>query len=365
MLLTNTRKYFCALLICCMALISGTPAFASEDPPVNLGVIERISSEHFLSASSLMLDASPATLAYSNNSSNYSQVFLDAVSRYRIQLREMGEEYSSVRSEADVQSTALHADGTLHVVVQETTFLSIKGAGTDTGYATMHELIFQNDNGELTLLQDVFLEPSGLLPLYEAEKFVASDSEYFNVANNATMFMNEAESAETVRPTDNDVDYLTSPRAGYNYTAMANYLEQYWKSYNPNYRRFDSDCTNFVSQALRVGGWQDKPGWYGSADYWWYNSLNQSKSWTSVDYWGTFARNSGRTTMLSNVWYLRKGDVLQVTTPGTNQKIHTMMVSYFADSTPYFTYHTTDRYRRSMKQVLLDWNGASYYAYQT
>lgn len=84
-----------------------------------------------------------------------------------------------------------------------------------------------------------------------------------------------------------------------------------------------------------------------------------------MDYWGTFARNSGRTSMLSNVWYLQRGDVLQVTNPGSGQKVHTMMVSYVNNGVPYFTYHTSNRYRRSMNQVLLDWKDATYYAYRT
>ena len=38
-----------------------------------------------------------------------------------------------------------------------------------------------------------------------------------------------------------------------------------------------------------------------------------------------------------------------------------MMVSYVSGGTPYLTYHTTNRYRRSMNQVLADWGSANYY----
>ena len=106
-----------------------------------------------------------------------------------------------------------------------------------------------------------------------------------------------------------------STRSGYNYQAMATYLEKYWSNYNPAYRSFagkGGDCTNFVSQALRAGGWADKSGWYKSSDNWWYNETNQTWSWVNVDYLGTFARSSGRCTMLDNVWKLRVGDFLQV-----------------------------------------------------
>ncbi|WP_330365327.1 amidase domain-containing protein [Shuttleworthella sp. MSX8B] len=155
-------------------------------------------------------------------------------------------------------------------------------------------------------------------------------------------------------------------KGGYNYTAMANYLEKYWSNYNSAYRRFsNTDCTNFVSQALRAGGWKDKVGWYKNSNYWWYSNFNQSWSWSSVNYWGSFARNSGRTSHLNNVWYLGLGDVLQVKAKGSSQKNHTMMVSYVSNDMPYFTYHSRNRYRRSLKQTLGDWEGGTFYAYRT
>jgi hypothetical protein len=46
-------------------------------------------------------------------------------------------------------------------------------------------------------------------------------------------------------------------------------------------------------------------------------------------------------------------------------QLHTMMVSYVSGGTPYLTYHTSNRYRRSMNQVLADWGNAYYYAGRT
>lgn len=137
---------------------------------------------------------------------------------------------------------------------------------------------------------------------------------------------------------------------------MANYLEKYWSKYNPAYRNFSGKG---------AGGWKDKAGWYKNANYWWYNNSNQTWSWTSVDYWATFAKNSGRTSTLKNVWSLRIGDVLQVRAKGSKTKNHTMMVSYVKNNTPYFTYHSSNRYRRSLNQVLQDWKGGTFYAYRT
>lgn len=365
MLKYEFRRIIASLVAILMVSLMVPSSHALDNSVSLLNEIERISTDHFLSSSSVMLDAANQPLHYSEKDHIYNDGFLKAVSRYRQQLAEAGEEYESVRSEAKVESKSLHNDGTIHVVVKETTYLTIKGMGTDTGYSTKHELIFQQGtDGNLVLDKDIFLEPTGLLPLHEAEKYVNSTSAYYGTVDDDLVINDVIRSAETVRPS-NRFAHPFSLKAGYNYAAMASYLERYWSNYNPDYRRFDNDCTNFVSQALRAGGWQDKTGWYGNANYWWYNSLNQSRSWINVDYWGTFARNSGRTSMLSNVWYLQRGDVLQVTNPGSGQKVHTMMVSYVNNGVPYFTYHTSNRYRRSMNQVLLDWKDATYYAYRT
>lgn len=84
-----------------------------------------------------------------------------------------------------------------------------------------------------------------------------------------------------------------------------------------------------------------------------------------MNHWATFARNSGRTSALKSVWDLSVGDVLQVKPKGGKQKKHSMMVSYVKDGIPYFTYHSSNRYRRSLRQVLKDWKGGTFYAYRT
>ncbi|MCD8255354.1 MAG: amidase domain-containing protein [Oscillospiraceae bacterium] len=63
------------------------------------------------------------------------------------------------------------------------------------------------------------------------------------------------------------------------------YAVEWWNSRNSDYRDFGSnDCTNFVSQAMRAGGWTDVTGLYTNAKAWWYTSSNQSTSWINVIY---------------------------------------------------------------------------------
>ncbi|MDO0415589.1 hypothetical protein KLN84_18255 [Clostridioides difficile] len=56
---------------------------------------------------------------------------------------------------------------------------------------------------------------------------------------------------------------------------------------------------------------------------------------------------------------------LQVKPKNQSTKVHSMMVSYKKNGTPFFTYHSSDRYRRSLNQVLKDWAGGTFYAYRT
>lgn len=68
---------------------------------------------------------------------------------------------------------------------------------------------------------------------------------------------------------------------GYDRQRAAAYAEMYWNSYNPAYRRFDVDCTNYVSQCLHAGG---IPMVYtqNRSTGWWYRGgakANWSYSW--------------------------------------------------------------------------------------
>jgi hypothetical protein len=146
----------------------------------------------------------------------------------------------------------------------------------------------------------------------------------------------------------------------YNYQAMYDYAAQYWDNYNPDYREFGNDCTNFISQIMKAGGWTDVDGFYQNDDSWWYNFLNQTYTWAGAHNWGVFAQiYSQRTQGLEYVYQMLTTDVLQVDWdhPGEpdvgdepeNQVDHTMIVTGILGSAGaadeiYLTYHTSDRW---------------------
>ncbi|MFC3038794.1 amidase domain-containing protein [Virgibacillus xinjiangensis] len=67
-------------------------------------------------------------------------------------------------------------------------------------------------------------------------------------------------------------------RFTYDRMAAVQYAERWWNSYNPAYRTFDVDCTNYVSQCLRAGG-APMHGQPARDRGWWYSGDNWSYSW--------------------------------------------------------------------------------------
>jgi hypothetical protein len=144
---------------------------------------------------------------------------------------------------------------------------------------------------------------------------------------------------------------------------VVNYANTYWSNYNTSYRAFSVDCTNFVSQAMKAGGWADNNGPYFDDHYWWYNGLNQTYSWAAAENWYKYARvYSGRVTALTNVYSLRPGDVLQVKYGSDPTIHHSTIVTAYTGGEVYLTYHTTNRHNVSFSWFDAQQLGETYYA---
>jgi hypothetical protein len=55
-------------------------------------------------------------------------------------------------------------------------------------------------------------------------------------------------------------------RDPYNGDAAADYATLWAADYNPDYPKYIDDCANFVSQALKAGGWTEDQYWYSDAN---------------------------------------------------------------------------------------------------
>jgi hypothetical protein len=139
------------------------------------------------------------------------------------------------------------------------------------------------------------------------------------------------------------------------------YAHTYAFSYNSAYIAYVQDCTNFMSQALRGGGWT-LTSMSSSTDpnLWWYDDTydQNSQTWSAADWLINFVYSSGRGYSLSAFTDLVLGDLMFADwayngTPGVPE--HAMMLTY-KTSNDYgdirFTYHTTDRYDYPLSMIL-------------
>lgn len=273
----------------------------------------------------------------------------------RERLAAAGERYSAARTEITSVEAAVRAKTAELVVVERTTLDYLRVTGdepADTAFAAERTFRFTRDGGRWVLREQA-LAAEGPLPVTEP-------------AVPATPVAPPADGAAVDKPANPSSDKVTV--AAYNYQAMANYALKHVFSYNTAYRRYSDvggDCTNFISQALRAGGWAHVSGWYRDYRHWWYNSLNETWSWINVNSWASFARHSGRTSHLGNVWSLGLADILQMDFTSNGSKDHSMIVTLRTSTMPYLSYHTTDTKNRSLQSLLDAYRGATYYAFRT
>lgn len=158
--------------------------------------------------------------------------------------------------------------------------------------------------------------------------------------------------------------------------AAAQYAVDWWNRRNPNFDNFTNDCTNFVSQALRAGGWGYEWGWSGtrwqdiSNDQSWFASYNSpwwpaanSHAWINAHEQGKYLPYRTQKSVLSYVWDLEPGDVLQADWTRDGTKDHTMIVNKKVNGEVYLTYHTTDTVSRPLTDLVAANPSAWWYAW--
>ncbi|WP_367323476.1 amidase domain-containing protein [Streptomyces sp. HUAS ZL42] len=289
---------------------------------------------------------------------------LSALDRRKDRLAQLGEKYSKAGTTVTLDATRVKGRTAKAAVTETTTLTYEKVRGDEpktTGFQAHHELTFTADrqgNWQLTGIRDT---DQGI-----AVNTVAKPSVKATTTDDT---MPSAPRAATTRPAPAKPKTLTG--ATLDYKAMATYAEKYWNNYNKDYPDFNGhgaggDCTNFVSQSLKAGGWKHVPGYVYDYTKWFGNAEIQSDSFVGVNEWSWFAQNSKRTTSLANVYQLDVGDVLQVDFDKDGSKDHTMIVTYRSpQGVPYVTYHSNNTLRRSVASLVASYPNAYYYAYRT
>ncbi|MGW5660864.1 amidase domain-containing protein [Streptomyces sp. NPDC003758] len=298
----------------------------------------------------------------SSTLSHQEDTALSTLRGRKSRLAALGEKYSKSDTTVSLDRTRVkgrHAT----VDVTETTTLTYEKADNGpktTGFQAHHQLTFQADRQGTWQLTGIRDTDAGMAVNTLSKPSVKAPA----TADDGGM-PNAPRAATTRNP-------VAVPKTGtaYNYKAMAAYAEKYWKVYNKDYPDYNGhgaggDCTNFVSQSLKAGGWKHVPGYVYDYTKWFGNADIQSDSFVGVNEWSWFAQNSKRTKPLANVYQLEVGDVLQMDFDRDGSKDHTMIVTYKSGGVPYVTYHSNNTLRRSVASLIASYPNAYYYAYRT
>jgi hypothetical protein len=132
------------------------------------------------------------------------------------------------------------------------------------------------------------------------------------------------------------------------------YARQYALTYNPAYRTFPNDCTNFVSQAMLAGGWTQVDGPREANNVWWYSGgflglRVASYTWGGAQNFYNFLSVSGRGTLAQGPADLDLGDVVQMRNGGTVH--HTMIVTGKNGNDLLLSYHTSNHLDESLQAI--------------
>ncbi|WP_407269995.1 amidase domain-containing protein [Radiobacillus sp. PE A8.2] len=166
-------------------------------------------------------------------------------------------------------------------------------------------------------------------------------------------------SMPTIEPIDRNA--LVDTRFSYDRRVAVRYAERWWNDYNPAYRDFDVDCTNYVSQCLHAGG-APMRGAPNRSNGWWYNDANWSYSWAVAHAlrWYLSGSNSGlQGKEVENPEELSLGDVICYDFEGDGRWNHnTIVVAKDQEGMPLVNAHTTNSRHRY-------WSYEDSYAWKT
>ncbi|WP_253915797.1 amidase domain-containing protein [Streptomyces sp. NRRL S-31] len=294
---------------------------------------------------------------------------LDELRDRRGRLAGLGEKYRAGSTKVTLDATRVKGRHAKVAVTEDTTLTyaagTTAGGPRSTGFQAHHELSFTADrqgNWQLTGIKDT---DQGYLAVNQVAKPDVSGAKTAAEDDGPP----SAARAATTRPAPAAPKNFSA--TGYDYKAMVAYAQKYWNKYNPDYPDYSGhgsggDCTNFVSQALKAGGWKHVPGYTYDFHKWFGNNEIQSDSFVGVNEFSWFALSSKRVTSLANVYQLDLGDVLQMDFNRDGSKDHSMIVtSRDSRGVPYVSYHSTNTYNRSVASLVASYPNAAYYAYRT
>jgi hypothetical protein len=123
------------------------------------------------------------------------------------------------------------------------------------------------------------------------------------------------------------------------------YAERWWNSHNPQYQKFENDCTNYISQCLRAGG-APMRGYPDRGKGWWYRGKSWSYSWAVANALRNYLDTSKaglRARKVDDPRELQPGDVICYDFEGDGRFNHnTIVTAKDAFGYPLVNAHTTN-----------------------
>jgi hypothetical protein len=136
----------------------------------------------------------------------------------------------------------------------------------------------------------------------------------------------------------------------YDRRAAVQYAERWWNDYNPAYKKFEVDCTNFISQCLHAGG-APMRGEPDRNSGWWYNGESWSYSFTvanALRWYLSGSKQGLQGKEVADARLLRPGDVICYDFEGDGNFNHnTIVVARDPQGEPLVNAHTANSRMRN------------------
>ncbi|WP_339149365.1 MULTISPECIES: amidase domain-containing protein [unclassified Sutcliffiella] len=117
-------------------------------------------------------------------------------------------------------------------------------------------------------------------------------------------------------------------RFKYSRMEAVKYAEQYWNSYNPQFKKFEVNCTNYISQCLYAGG-APMVGYPKKSGGWWMRNNDWSYTWAvahALRWYLPNAKQGLKAKEVNSATDLRPGDVICYDFEGDGRFDHNTIV---------------------------------------
>lgn len=211
---------------------------------------------------------------------------------------------------------------------------------------------YEEDNNEVKLdynLAVTFFIKQGDTYYHEEEEKVHRATFYKGtLVEDKEIKVKEDDYLPRIQPFEED-ETTREERFEYDRRAAVQYAERWWDDYNPDFKKFDVDCTNYISQCLYAGG-APMRGAPNRSEGWWFQNDNWSYSWSVAHSfrWYLSGSNSGlKGKELEDPSELLPGDVICYDFEGDGKWNHTtIVVEKDKDGMPLVNAHTNNSRHR-------------------